>query len=184
MKIIVFLLITLPAIAQNGFKTEKGKIVWEHFFAEDANLKTLVEGNEKMKIVSADDTSCAGKAEGIVSTIGANSIRLQSDANFDFTITKVAGGYTVKVINYVFLEKYGPSQMRILPGSLEKYYLEYGKIRNSDKTKTELGYVDNFLTGLFVPQPAPAPADAKAATTTTTTTTALVSVNAAAVTAK
>ncbi len=64
-----------------------------------------------------------------------------------------------------------------------KYYLEYGKIRNSDKTKTDLGYVDNFLTGLFVPQVAEAPADAKAATTPTTTS-ALVSVSAAAVTAK
>ncbi|KOS06234.1 hypothetical protein AM493_09475 [Flavobacterium akiainvivens] len=151
--IVLFLLCTLPALAQDGFRTEKGKIVWEHTFTENVpNLESLITAQEKMKLVSEEESLYTGKAEAIKSTIDVNSVRLASDANFDFTITKVAGGYKVRVTNYVFLEKYGPMQLRIIPNSLDKYYLEYGKIRNSDKTKTDLGYVDGYLTGLFLSQ--------------------------------
>lgn len=168
---LLFLLLTIPAFAQNGFKTEKGKIVWERFFPESgADIKSIIEAQEKMKVLNADEASFIGKAEAVKNDIYANSVRLESDANFDFAVTKVKGGYTVKVTNYVFLEKYGPSQVRILPGSLEKYYIEYGKIRNSAKTQSDLGYIDGFLTGLFLPQPAENAVPAAPATATTATT--------------
>lgn len=149
----LFLLFTLPAFAQDGFKSENGKIVWEHVYPEaGAKIKSIIDSQDKMTILSSDDATFTGQAEAIKSTIDANSARLESDANFDVTITKVEGGYKVRVTNYVLLEKYGPMQLRIKPASLNKYYADKGKIRNSLKTQTDLSYVDGFLTGLFLPQ--------------------------------
>jgi hypothetical protein len=150
--IILFLLFAVPVLAQNGFRTEKGKIIWEHTYDENANIETLIKGQEKLSLLLVEGNVYDGIADAIKSTVDANSVRLASDANFSFTITKIDGGYKVRVYNYVFLEKYGPMQMRTVPNAIEKYYLEYGKIRNSDKTKTDLGYLDGFLTGAFLPQ--------------------------------
>lgn len=168
---ILFLLFTLPLFAQNGFKAEKGKIVWEHFYPEtNAKFDSIVKRHEKIKVLSSDNVLYTGKAEGIKSTIDSNSVRLESDANFDFTITRVDGGYKVAVTNYTLLEKYGPLQMRIIPATLGKYYIDNGKIRPSVKTQTDLSYVDGFLTGLFAPQAAePQIADVPVAAITTLT---------------
>ncbi len=147
---VLFLVFALPALAQTGFKTERGKIVWERFFpASGADIKSIIESHENIKLEDSNDVAFTGKAEAIKNEIYANSVRLESDANFDFSVTRVEGGCKVRVTNYVFLEKYGPSQMRILPGSLEKYYLEHGRIRNSEKTSTDLAYIDGFLSSVF-----------------------------------
>jgi hypothetical protein len=147
----LFLLFALPALAQHGFRVEKGKIVWEHFYAENGEtIRSAIESREKMKLEITGPDAMSGKADGIRSTINVNSVRLESDANFDFTVTKVVGGYKVVVRNYTLLEKYGPSQLRIIPASLGKYYMDNGKIRTSIKTMTDLGHVDAFLTGVFL----------------------------------
>ncbi|WP_294818460.1 hypothetical protein [uncultured Flavobacterium sp.] len=150
--IILFLLVAFTASAQ-GFRAEKGKVVWEHFYAEEGTtIKSAIESREKMKLESTDLAAMSGKADGIKSTLDINSARLESDANFDFTVTKVEGGYKVVVTNYTLLEKYGPLQMRIIPASLGKYYMDNNKLRTSEKTKTDLAYIDAFLTSVFLPK--------------------------------
>lgn len=151
--IVFFLLLAVPALAQHGFRAEKGKIVWEHFYTEDgAVIKAAIESRDKMKLDVTDLAAMSGNADGIKSTLDINSARLESDADFDFTVTKVEGGYKVVVTNYTLLEKYGPMQMRIIPASLGKYYMDNDKIRTSEKTKTDLAYVDAFLTSVFLPK--------------------------------
>jgi len=154
MKVIVFFLLTaIPALAQHGFRAEKGKMVWEHFYTEDgAIIKAAIESRDKMKLDVADIAAMSGKADGIKNTLDINSARLESDADFDFTVTKVDGGYKVVVTHYTLLEKYGPLQMRVIPASLGKYYMDNNKIRTSEKTKTDLAYMDAFLTSVFLPK--------------------------------
>lgn len=151
--VVLFLLFAVPALAQQGFRAEKGKMVWEHFYTEEgAVIKAAIESRDKMKLEVTDLAAMSGKADGIKSTLDINSARLESDADFDFTVTKVEGGYKVVVTNYTLLEKYGPLQMRIIPASLGKYYMDNNKIRTSEKTKTDLAYVDAFLTSVFLPK--------------------------------
>jgi len=152
-KLLLLLLFTLPALAQNGFKMQNGSMVWERTFPAGTEIRTIIEKQDKLKLLSTEETSFNGKAEAIKNNTGTESVRLKCDANFDFTVTVMPQGYLVRVTNFNFLEKYGPMQLRIVPGSLEKYYVEYGKIRNSPKTQNDLNYVDSFLTGVFTEQP-------------------------------
>jgi hypothetical protein len=148
--LLLFLLCAAPVFAQNGFTSEKGKIVWQHAFTgAEAELKAILGQQDKIKILDHAGATMSGQGQAVKNTADIASVRLKCDANFDFTVTAIEGGYVVKVSNYVFLEKYGPSQMRIVPNSLEKYYVEHGKIRNTPKTLGDLGFVDSFLTGIF-----------------------------------
>lgn len=149
-KIFLLLLIAAPAMAQQNFKVEKGCIVWEHFFSSsNTDIKALVAANEKLSLTSSDTNVFIGVGESVPNTCGSGSALMKCDTNFSFTIMAVTDGYMVKVTNFFFLEKYGPMQMRTVPNSLAKYYLEYGKIRNSEKTQNDLACVDRFLTGVF-----------------------------------
>jgi len=151
-KMIVVLLVTVPSMAQTNFRMEKGSVIWEHTLPIGTNMKAIIDSQAKLTISAFDDTSYRGKADAVKNTTDANSVRLKCDASFDFIVTMTPEGYKVKVTNFMFVEKYGPMQLRIVPGSLEKYYVEYGKIRNSPKTQTDLSYVDSFLTGVFTIQ--------------------------------
>jgi hypothetical protein len=149
-KILLLLLLTVPAMAQHNFKTEKGCIVWERFYSSsNADIKALVASNDKLTLTSADTNVFLGVGESVPNTCGTGSALMKCDTNFNFTIMAVTDGYMVKVTNFFFLEKYGPMQMRTVPNSLAKYYLEYGKIRSSEKTQTDLACVDSFLTSVF-----------------------------------
>jgi len=149
-KILLLLLFTAPVMAQNGFKMEDGSIVWERFYnAPTADIKALIATNEKLSITSDADDTYMGVGEAVKNTCASGSVLMKCDTNFSFTIMKVADGYLVKVKDFRFLEKYGPMQLRIIPNSLEKYYLEYGKIRTTPKTQTDLACVDSFLSGVF-----------------------------------
>jgi len=149
-KMLLLLLFTVPVMAQDGFKTEDGKIVWERIFPEgSAEIKSLIESQENLKLLSSDDITYIGQGEAVKNTTSTTSVRLKCDANFNFSVVVAPQGYIVRVTNFMFLEKYGPMQMRVVPNSLEKYYLEYGKIRNTPKTQEDLSHVDNFLTGIF-----------------------------------
>jgi hypothetical protein len=147
--LLLFLLITVPALVKDGFKIENHKIVWEDVFPADTDIKAILGGQATLKILSSGAGSYSGQGVSVKNTTEATSVRLKCDANFDFTITVVPEGYLVRVTNFMFLEKYGPSELRVIPNSLDKYYLEYGKIRATPKTQNDLSYVDIFLTGIF-----------------------------------
>ncbi|MGQ3088287.1 hypothetical protein, partial [Flavobacterium sp.] len=71
--IVFFLLIAIPALAQDGFRAEKGKMVWEHFYTEDgAIIKAAIESRDKMKLDVMDTAAMSGKADGIKSTLDIN----------------------------------------------------------------------------------------------------------------
>ncbi len=151
-KLLLLLLITVPAMAQDGFKTENGCIVWQHFFnMPNTDIKALIAANEKLSLTSDAESMYTGTGIEVKNTCAAGSVLMKCDTNFSFTIMAVADGYLVKVTDFMFLEKYGPMQMRTVPNSLAKYYLERGKIRNTPKTQTDLACVDSFLTGVFSP---------------------------------
>jgi hypothetical protein len=169
-KILLLLLFTVPALAQNGFRMEKGKMIWEHTFATIQDINTLVTNVKGMSTDGAEGNVFKGKGAEVKSTVETESIRLKSDANFTFTITVVPGGYVVKVSNYVFLEKYGPLQMRIVQNPIEKYYVEYSKIRQTPKSQNDLHVLDGFLTGVFSGQAATADAVSSASISPTTMT--------------
>ncbi|MES2484742.1 MAG: hypothetical protein V4581_02185 [Bacteroidota bacterium] len=156
-KILLLLLFTAPIMAQNGFKMEDGSIVWERFYnAPNTDIKSLIATNEKLSLISDAEDTYIGVGEGVHNTCASGSVLMKCDTNFSFIIMKVADGYLVKVKDFRFLEKYGPMQLRIIPTSLEKYYLEYGKIRTTPKTQTDLACVENFLAGVFSGKTVPA----------------------------
>jgi hypothetical protein len=149
-KLLFFLLATAPLMAQTGFKTENGTIVWERFFnTPGANIKSILAANPKLSLTADSESLYTGLGTSVKNTCALGSVLMKCDNNFSFTILPVTDGYMVKVTDFMFLEKYGPMQMRIVPNSLAKYYLEHGKIRTSDKTQTDLSCIDAFLTGVF-----------------------------------
>lgn len=151
-KLLLLLLLTAPVMAQDGFKTENGCIVWQRFFnATNADIKAIIAGNEKLSLTSDSGTVYTGVGESVANTSSGGSVLMKCDTNFSFTIMAVTDGYMVKVTNFMFLEKYGPMQIRTVPNSLAKYYMERGKIRDTPKTQTDLACVDRFLTGVFSP---------------------------------
>jgi hypothetical protein len=156
-KILLLLLISVPALAQDGFKTVDGKVVWERIFSSSTDVNALIAANEKLEILASQDNIYKGVGEGVKQTSPSGSLRMNCETSFEFTITVAPEGYLVRVTDFMFLEKYGPMQMRTVPNSLEKYYTEYGKIRDSAKTQTDLGFVDTFLTGVFSNQPVQEP---------------------------
>ncbi len=149
-KILLLLMFTAPLMAQHNFKVENGCIVWERFFNNpNTDIKALIAANSDLALTSGKDNTYTGYGEQVPNTCSGGSVLMKCNTDFNFTIMAVADGYMVKVKEFMFLEKYGPMQMRTVPNSLAKYYLERGKIRGSEKTQTDLACIDSFLTGVF-----------------------------------
>ncbi|KOS06235.1 hypothetical protein AM493_09480 [Flavobacterium akiainvivens] len=149
-KLLLLLLVTAPVMAQHGFKMENGNVVWERFYSIPQNdIKAMVSANEQLSLSSAEEATYTGRGAEVQNTCSSGSTLMKCPVDFTFTIMTVADGYFVRVENFMFLEKYGPMQMRTVPTGLGKHYVERGKIRTTDKANTELACVDSFLSGVF-----------------------------------
>jgi len=148
--ILLSLLFAMPIFAQQGFRGEKGTIVWERTFpATNTDIGAMLALYPNIKIASASGGIYKGTAEDIKTTGG--SLLLKNPLKFDFTINVTADSYVVKVTGVKILERYGPLQLRIIPTGCEKYFMYNNKIKADQRTKSDLAYMETSLSSLFVP---------------------------------
>ena len=74
---------------------------------------------------------------------------MKNDCKFDFIIMVNPDYYVVKVTNLKILEKFGPMQARTVANPCEKYFLNKQGLKNDDKTSTDLGCLDSYLSSVF-----------------------------------
>lgn len=157
MKNLIVLLLsftTLTAVAQNGFKTEAGNLVWERSFtADNTDISGILDRDTNLKVNSFMDNIYKGMAFDIKNTCNGATGLMKNNVKFQFLIMVNPDGYVVKIRDLKFLEKYGPMQARTMANRCEKYFMDGTKVRTDEGTKSEMACVDSFLTALFSPAP-------------------------------
>lgn len=162
-KFILLLLFTLPALAQNGFKTEGNALVWERVFpANNTDITAVLNRDPNLKVASFMDNVYKGIGFDIKNTCEGETALMKSNCKFQFLIMVNPDSYVVKIRDIKFLEKYGPMQARIMANASEKYFMEGSKLKTDATTQGNMACVDRFLTSLF--SPAPVTAEPKAMT--------------------
>lgn len=149
-KLLITLLFSVPVLAQDGFRANGQRIVWEKTFpAENANIVALLDKQPNLKVASFIDNIYKGKAEKITNTCESGSALMKNDCKFDFVIVVNLDSYVVKVTNFKILEKFGPMQAKTMANPCEKHYLYNGALKSDDKTQADLNCIDTYLTGVF-----------------------------------
>lgn len=153
-KLLLTLLFTGAAFAQDGFKSNNGNLVWERTFpADNANIVALLEKEPNLKVGTFMDNVFKGRGNEIKNTCDGGSGLMKNNTKFDFLIIVNPDSYTVKVTNLKFLEKFGPMQTRVVANPSEKYYVYNGAVKNDDKTKGDFNCLDNYLSSVFSSEP-------------------------------
>ena len=154
MKKLLLLLVCLPALAQNGFKSDDTGMVWQGVYsAENANIAAVLDKDPNLQVGGFFDNMYKGIGNQIQNTCEGGTGLMKNRIKFEFIVLTDPNGYVVKVRNIKILEKYGPMQTRTVANPAEKYFME-GKVIKTDATSQEnMACLNNFLTGLFSPQP-------------------------------
>ncbi|KGO92400.1 hypothetical protein [Flavobacterium subsaxonicum] len=162
-KILLLLLVTLPALAQNGFKVEGNALVWERVFpAANSDIAAVLSRDPNLKVASFMDNVYKGLGFDIKNTCNGETALMKSNVKFQFLIMVNHDSYVVKLREVKFLEKYGPMQARTRANAYEQYFLDGTKIKDDATTQQNMTCLDTFLTSLF--SPAPATTESKAMT--------------------
>jgi len=153
-KLILLLLCSLPALAQNGFKIEDNILIWERAYsADNVDIASVLDKNPNLKTGSFMDNFYKGMGVDIKNTCNSQNGLMKNNVKFQFVVMTSPTGYVVKVKDLKFLEKYGPMQARIRANAWEQYFVD-GTNLKSDATSVEnMGCMDNFLSSLFAPAP-------------------------------
>lgn len=148
-KLLLSLLFTLPALAQDGFRNENGNLVWEHTYPATTNMQALVESNPQLEVDVFTADAFNGKANDVKNTCGG-AVLMKNDCKFDFAIRKTDGNYIVTVSSLRMIEKLGPMQARVIESRCEKYLVDAAlKVKKDPRSQNDMNCLDNFLTGLF-----------------------------------
>ncbi len=148
-KILLSLLFTLPAFAQDGFRNENGNLVWEHTYPETANMQAIVESNPKLEVDVFTNDAFTGKGNDVKTTCGG-AVLMKNDCKFDFSVRKQNSTYVVTVTSLRMIERMGPMRARVIESRCEKYFVDAAlKVKKDTRSKNDMNCLDNFLTGLF-----------------------------------
>lgn len=149
-KLLLSLLFTLPAMAQDGFRNENGNLIWQHTYPATANIIANVETKPDLKVEIATNDSQMGFAEKIKNSCSEGSPAIRNDYKFSFTVKNEGGNYVVTVTDIKIIEVMGPMQARTVVNRCEKYLVDSSlKIRKDPRSQKDIGCIDNFLTGVF-----------------------------------
>ena len=150
-KVLLSLLFALPAMGQNGFRTEGNALVWERVYpAAGNNLTAILNSRPDLQVDAHLGNTFTGRGEDIQNTTCASqSALLRNNCKFDFTVQLNDGNYVVRVSNLKIIEKLGPMQARIVANRCEKYFMSAQGLRKDTRTSSDMACMDDFLSGLF-----------------------------------
>lgn len=149
-KLLLALLFTLPAMAQDGFRNEGGKLVWERTYPAAANVASILETQPDLKVTTFISDVHTGTAEKIKNTCDSGSAVMRNDCKFDFEVRKTENSYVVTVTNLKIIEVMGPMQARTVVSRCEKYLVDANrKVKKDTRSQGDMACLDNFLTGVF-----------------------------------
>lgn len=147
--LLLLLLFTLPVMAQNGFRNEKGNLVWEHTYPATANMQATIESQSTLEVITFFNDTYTGKGNNVKNTCGG-AVLMKNDCKFDFTVRKNNGNYIVTVTNLRMIERLGPMQARIVESRCEKYLVDAAlKVKKDPRSQNDINCLNNFLTGVF-----------------------------------
>lgn len=149
-KLLLSLLFTLPALAQNGFRNEGGSLVWERVYPAGSNLAAVLEGTQGLQIASFLGNTYTGMGDEVKNTCNSGTPLMRNNCKFDFVVKQQDGSYVVTVTNLRIIEKLGPMKARIIANRAEKYFVDAAlKVRTDPRTKTDMMCLDNLLDSIF-----------------------------------
>lgn len=149
-KLVLFMLFTLPVMAQTSFKSEKGNIVWEHTYdVANADVIAMVDKDPNLKISSFVENVYKGSGNEVKNRSQGGSALMKNNCKFEFTVIVNPDSYTVIVKDLKIIEKYGPMGSRIMANPCEKYFANDKGLRSDDKAATDLACLDKYFTALF-----------------------------------
>lgn len=149
-KILLSLLFTLPVLAQDGFDSQDGVLVWERSFpVKNVDVTDFLTEEPNLKVITFMDNVFNGAGDEIQVGCEAGSGLLKNNCKFDFTIEVLPDSYNVKITNLKIIEKYGPMQARVMANNCEKYFMEEGVIKGDNRVLTDMNCLDNMLVDIF-----------------------------------
>lgn len=149
-KILLSLLFTLPVLAQDGFDSKDGVLVWERSFpVKNADVTAFLNEEPGLKVITFMDNVFNGEGNEIQVGCEAGSGLLKNNCKFDFSIEILPDRYNVKITNLKIIEKYGPMQARIMANNCEKYFMDESTIKSDNRTLTDMNCLDNMLVDIF-----------------------------------
>jgi hypothetical protein len=149
-KLLLIVLFSIPAMAQDGFKAQGREIIWEKTFpVNNADVVALLDRQPELKVSSFIDNAYKGSVREISNTCEGGSGLMKNNCKFDFIVLVNPDHYVVVVRNLKLLEKYGPMQARTIANRCEKYFLYNRALKDDEKSVNDLSCLDNFLTGIF-----------------------------------
>ncbi|MDV6167918.1 hypothetical protein R1T16_05745 [Flavobacterium sp. DG1-102-2] len=149
-KLLFSLLFALPVMAQDGFRNENGKLIWQHTYPAATNMQAQLDGNPELQINTFVNDVHTGSADKIKNTCQEGSPVMRNDCKFDFEVRKDNGNYVVTVTNLKIIEVMGPMQARTVVNRCEKYFVDATlKVKKDPRTQKDMGCADSFLTEVF-----------------------------------
>lgn len=149
-KLLLSLLFTLPALAQDGFRNESGSLVWERVYPAGTNMAAVMEGTQGIQVASYLNNTYTGMGDEVKNTCNNGTPLMKNNCKFDFVVKQQDGNYIVTVTNLRIIEKLGPMKARIMANRAEKYFVDASlKVRNDSRTKTDMMCLDSFLDNIF-----------------------------------
>jgi hypothetical protein len=149
-KLLLSLLFTLPAMAQDGFRNENGNLVWEHTYPATTNVSATTGSNPDLKIEASLNGVETGFAEKIKNTCSEGSSVMRNDCKFNFKVKNDNGNYVVTVTDLKIIEVMGPMQARTIVSRCEKYLVDAAlKVKKDARSQKDMACLDSFLTGIF-----------------------------------
>lgn len=149
-KLLLSLLFTVSVLAQDGFRNERGNLIWERIYPATTNIEAALQNTQGIEIDMAGSTIYTGRGNEISNTCQGGTALMNNKCKFDFTVKLEDGNYVVTITNLRIIEKMGPMQARIFANRAEKYFVNADlKIRKDPRTVKDMACLDNFLTGIF-----------------------------------
>jgi hypothetical protein len=149
-KLLLSLLFTLPAMAQDGFRNENGNLVWEHTFPATTNVTATVDSQPDLKVEALINGVQTGSAEKIKNNCTEGSPVMRNNCQFNFKVKNENGNYVVTVTDIKIAEVMGPMQARTIVNRCEKYLVDASlKVKKDPRSQKDMNCLDTFLTGIF-----------------------------------
>ncbi|MHA3786661.1 hypothetical protein ACX0HA_00515 [Flavobacterium hauense] len=149
-KLLLSLLFSLPALAQDGFRNENGNLIWEHAFPATSNVTATVDNQPDLKVEAMLNGVQTGSAEKIKNTCSDGSPAMRNDCKFNFKVRNENGNYIVTVTDIKIIEVMGPMQARTIVNRCEKYLVDAAlKVKKDSRSQKDINCLDSFLTGVF-----------------------------------
>lgn len=148
--LILTLLVSVSAFAQQGFRTEGQNLVWERTFsAHNADIVAFLNGQPDLKVTTFSENTFEGYSNQMQNRCNGGSALMKNDCKFDFTIMVQPDHYIVRITNLKILEKYGPMQARVVANACEKYFVDGKTVKTDARSQTDLRCLDTFLRSMF-----------------------------------